>query len=203
MTADYLQDAKKGLHKADELVEAQEYMEHRREQVHDAVGNIKQLTNATTKLSGELNAFVPRVAAFFHNLKCGCDPDGACYQHEWEPQRKIVNNIRRLDNKANEILANLDTLLQRLASDAGKRAASPRGEDDGEDPLAGVFQAKIDRCVIGNCAVCGKEDHATAVCPLALAAVRERGAELREDGLYLMGGALQTDDDEPMTSDNL
>lgn len=201
MTEDFLRDARKGLQKANELVDAQEYMEQRRDQVHEAVGNIKRLTNATTKLSGDLSAFVPRLDAFFHKLNCGCNPDQACSQHEWEPQRNLNSNIRQLDNKTKDILANLDDLLQKLASDAGKRAASPRGEHDGEDPLAGVFQAGIDRCVIGGCAVCGKEDHATAACPLALAAVRERGAELREDGLYLMGGALQEDDDKPVTSD--
>lgn len=199
MTADFLKDATSGLQEAEKLVEAQEYMEHRREQVHEAVAKIQQLTAAASKLARELDGFVPRVATFFHGLKCGCAPEEGCFEHEWEPKSKIDRNIRRLDDKTADILANLDTLLKRLASDAGKRPASPRGENGGPDPLAGVYQAKIDSCVIGSCCVCSKDDHATTVCPMAQGEISSHRPQ--DDNFYLMSGALQTEgEDEIMAS---
>lgn len=208
MTNDFLTDAKKGLDEADKLVEAQEYMEKRRGEVHDAVSNIKQLTAATKKLARDLDAFVPRVADFFHGLQCGCDPNEGCFEHDWDPKSKIDREIRHLDNKAIDILASLEALLQRLASDAGKRPASPRPADAGEHPLDGVYQANIDKCVIGSCCACGSDDHATAFCPIAKEtfAKKQEGTDQPADdeGLYMMSSALQTmEEDEPVASDNL
>lgn len=190
LTADFLQDARNGLEEADQLVEAQEYMETRREQVHGAVDNIKRLARANSKLARELEAFAPRAATFFRNLRCGCDPAEACPLHDWEPKGKIAESIRRLDDKTADILASLEALLRRLASDVGKRDASPRGDDNGGE-------GRLDKCVTGGCAVCGSEAHATAFCPQARAAASEMAAEgasqTDRSGLHLMSGGLQTE----------
>lgn len=194
MTTDFLADAKKGLDKANLLVQAHEYMEMRRQQVHETVDEIKQLLAATSTLAREVDAFVPLMETFFHNLDCGCDENEGCVQHEWEPKSKIDRSVTRLDEKTTAIHTSLNALLQRLASDVGKHPASTRAADEGASPLAGVLQANIDQCVIGSCSVCRKEDHTTACCPQAR---MEQGA-LRpdEEDQYLMSGGLQSEGDE-------
>lgn len=204
LTEELLKDAHSGLKKAEKLVDAHEEMEDHRDQIHEAVANIQQLAAAASKLARELDEFVPRAAIFFHNLGCGCDVDEGCFAHDWEPKSKTDRNIRNLDERTADILANLDGLLQRLASDIGKRPASPRGDKDGPDPLAGVYQGNLDSCVIGGCCICGSDDHATAACPKTPGATSSREPEGGGDNFYMMSGALQTEDeDETMTSDAL